>query len=48
MSYDVAGRRVEGGAEQQRAAHSGGRGTKAMRVNYGNSTMTRHDKLGQS
>lgn len=33
------------GVGQQRAAHSNGRGKEAIWVNYGNSTMTRHDRV---
>ena len=35
------------GAEQQRAAHSSGRGREVIWVNYGNSTVTRHDRGGR-
>lgn len=39
---------MEGGrAKQQRAAHSYGRGREAIRVNYGNSAVTRHDRGGR-
>lgn len=35
------------GAEQQRAAHSHGRGREVIWVSYGNSTVTRHDRGGR-
>lgn len=34
-------------AEQQRAAHISGRGRDVIWVNYGNSTLTRHDRGGR-
>lgn len=46
--YSEVGEGREGWeAEQQRAAHVSGRGRDVIWVNYGNGTLTRHDRGGR-